>query len=53
MKTDVGLKALGKSFQNTIHVDPVRVGPRVLEVFLQSLAQRIRDLMEPDELPDP
>lgn len=53
MKTDVRLKALGESFQNAVHVDSVRVGPSVLEVLLQSLAKRIRDLMEPYELSDP
>lgn len=53
MKTNVGLKALGKSFENTIHVDAVRICPRVLKVLLQSLAERVWDLVEPYELPDP
>jgi hypothetical protein len=52
MKTNIGLKALGEPFQNTVHVDPVRVCPRMLEVFFQSLAQWIWDLMESDELSD-
>lgn len=52
MKTDVGLKALGEPFENTVHVDSVRIRPRVLKVFLQSLAKRVRNLMEPYELPD-
>ena len=33
-----------------IHVYAVRVGPCVLEVFLQPLSQRVWDLMKPDEL---
>lgn len=53
MKTDVGLKALGEPFENTVHVDSVRVRPRVLEVLLQPLPEGIRDLVEPYELPDP
>lgn len=53
MKTDVRLKALGEPFQNAVHVDSVRVGPSVLEVLLQPLAKRIRDLVEPYELPHP
>lgn len=53
MKTDVGLKALGKPFQNTVHVDSVRIRPRVLEIFLQTLTERIRDLMESYKLSDP
>lgn len=52
MKTDVGLKALGEPFENTVHVDSVRIRPRVLEVLLQSLPERIRDLVEPYELPN-
>ena len=52
MKTDVGLKALGESFQNTVHVDAVRIRPRVLKVLLQTLPKRIRDLMEPYKLSD-
>lgn len=52
MKTDVGLKALRESFQNAIHINPVRISPRVLKVLLQSLAERIRDLMESYEFPD-
>lgn len=52
MKTDVSLKALGESFQNTIHVNAVRIGPRVLKVLLQSLAKGIRNLMEPYEFPN-
>lgn len=53
MKTDVGLKALREPFENTIHVDSVRIRPRVLKILLQSLAERVRYLMEPYELPDP
>ncbi len=36
-----------------VHVDAVGVGPGVLEIFLQSLAQRVGDLMEADELSHP
>lgn len=46
MKTDVSLKALGESFQNTVHVDAIRIGPCVLKVLLQSLPKGIRNLME-------
>jgi len=53
MKTDVGLKALGESFQNTVHINSIRISPRVLKVLFQSLAERVRDLMEPYEFPDP
>lgn len=53
MKTDVGLKALGESFENTVHIDAVRICPRMLEILLQSLPERIRDLMEPYKLSDP
>lgn len=53
MKTNVRLKALGEPFQNTVHVDPVRVGPSVLEILFQPLAERVRDLVEPYELADP
>lgn len=52
MKTDVGLKALGEPFQYTVHINSVCISPRVLKVLLQSLAQRIRNLMEPYEFPD-
>lgn len=50
MKTDVRLKALRESFQNTVHVDTVRIGPSVLEVLFQPLTKRIRDLMKSYEL---
>lgn len=53
MKTDVGLKALGKPFQNTVHINPIRIGPRVLKVLFQSLTERIWDLVESYEFPDP
>lgn len=53
MKTDVGLKALGESFQNTVHVNSVRVRPRVLEILLQSLTERVRDLMESYKFSNP
>ncbi len=33
-----------------VHVDAVGVGPRVLEVLLQPLSERVWDLVEPDEL---
>ena len=35
-----------------VHVDSVRVRPGVLEVLLQALAERVRNLVEPDELFD-
>lgn len=35
-----------------VHVDPVGVGPFVLEVLLQSLPQRVWNLVEADELPN-
>lgn len=52
MKTDVSLKALGEPFQNTVHVNAVRIRPRVLKVLLQSLAEGVRNLMESYELPN-
>lgn len=33
-----------------VHVNAIGVCPRMLEVFLQSLPQRVRDLMEAYEL---
>ena len=36
-----------------IHIDAVGVRPRMLEVFLQPLPERIGDLMESDEFLDP
>lgn len=45
MQTDVRLQALGKALEHRVHVDAVRVGPRVLEVLLQPLPQRIWDLV--------
>lgn len=33
-----------------VHVDAVGVGPRVLEILLQSLSERVWDLVESDEL---
>lgn len=53
MQTDVGLQTLGESLEHGVHVDAVRVGPRMLEILLQSLPQRVRYLVEPDELSDP
>lgn len=38
---------------HSIHVDPIGVGPGVLEILLQSLPQTSRDLVEADELFDP
>lgn len=35
-----------------VHVDPIGVGPFVLEVLLQSLPQRVWNLVEADELPN-
>lgn len=52
MKTDVSLKALGEPFQNTVHINAIRIGPCVLKVFLQSLAKGIRNLMKPYEFPN-
>lgn len=52
MKTDVSLKALGEPFQNTVHVDAIRIGPCMLKIFLQSLAKGIRNLMESYEFPN-
>jgi len=40
-------------FSYHIHVDAVGVGPGVLEVLLQPLPQRVRDLVETDEFFDP
>lgn len=34
-----------------IHVDAVGVGPGMLEILLQALAQRVGNLVEADELP--
>lgn len=50
MQTDVRLKALRESFKHGVHVDAVRVRPGVLEIFFQTLAERVGDLMEADEL---
>lgn len=50
MQTNIGLQALWKSFQHRVHVYAVGVGPGVLEILLQSLAQRIRYLVESDKL---
>lgn len=36
-----------------IHVDAIGVGPGVLEVLLEALAQRVGDLVEADELSHP
>lgn len=36
-----------------IHIDAVGVGPGVLEVLLEALAQWVRNLMEADKLPHP
>lgn len=33
-----------------VHVDAVGVAPCVLEVLLEALAERVRDLVEPNEL---
>lgn len=41
------------SHTHRVHVDAVSVRPRVLEILLQSLPERIRDLVEADELFDP
>jgi len=35
-----------------VHVDAVRVGPGVLKVLLEALTQRVRNLVEADELLD-
>lgn len=32
-----------------VHIDAVRVGPRVLEVLLQPLSQRVGNLVKADE----
>lgn len=37
---------------HSVHVDAVGVGPGVLEVLLQPLPERVRDLVEADELSD-
>lgn len=47
-----GVQAL-RAGTHSVHVYAVGVGPGVLEVFLQPLAQGIGDLVEADELPDP
>lgn len=52
VQTDVRLKTLGESLQHRVHVDAVGEGPSVLEVLLEALTQRVRDLMESDELAD-
>lgn len=41
MKTNVGLQALGKSFKHRIHINAICIRPSVLEIFLQTLSQRI------------
>uniref|UniRef100_A0A1I8H256 DHHC domain-containing protein n=1 Tax=Macrostomum lignano TaxID=282301 RepID=A0A1I8H256_9PLAT len=40
VKADVGLQALREALEHQVHVDAVGVGPGVLEVLLQALAQR-------------
>lgn len=35
-----------------VHVDAVGVSPRVLEILLQTLSQRVRNLVEANEFPD-
>lgn len=52
MEADICLETLRKAFQYSIHVDAVGVGPGVLEVLLQPLPERVRNLMEADKLPD-
>lgn len=44
--------ALGVS-THSVHVNAIGVGPGMLEILLQPLAQRIGDLVEADELSDP
>jgi hypothetical protein len=39
--------------EDHVHINPVGVGPGVLEVLLQALLQRVRDLVELVELPHP
>lgn len=36
-----------------VHINAVRIGPGMLEVLLQSLSQRIGNLVESDELLNP
>lgn len=36
-----------------IHVDAIGVGPGMLEILLEALAQWVGDLVEADELPHP
>lgn len=50
MQTNIRLQTLWKSFQHRVHVYAIRIRPRVLKVLLQSLPQRVWDLMEPNEL---
>lgn len=44
MQADVGLQALGEALQQAGRVDAVGVAPRVLEVLLQPLPERVRYL---------
>jgi hypothetical protein len=50
METNVGLQTLGKTFEDWIHVDAICVGPSVLKIFLETLAEGVRDLWESREL---
>ena len=50
MQANVLLEAFGKALEHHVHVDAVRVGPRVLEAFLEPLPERILDLMEANKL---
>ena len=36
---------------HSVHVDAIGVGPGMLEVLLQSLSERVWDLVEANELP--
>ena len=47
---DVGLETVGEALEDHVHVDAVGVGPGMLEVFLQSLFQRVWYLVKLVEL---
>ena len=47
---DVSLETVGEALEDHVHVDAVGVGPGMLEVFLQSLFQRVWYLVKLVEL---
>ena len=52
MQTDVRLNALGKGFQDDIHVDSFGILPLMVEGVLHSFRQEFTDSMMLDEIID-